>query len=63
MNGQPLNPVQAWLLGHIDTGTLHDRIQDSPQLMAEYGRATTDPEYAAALLAEVQHVSESEAER
>ena len=63
MNGQALDPVQAWLLGHIDTATLHDRIEGCPQLIAEFGRATADPEYAASLLAEVQRVTEPEAER
>jgi hypothetical protein len=58
-----LTPVQAWLLGDIDTATLHDRIQGCPELMASYGRAATDPAYAAALLRDAQGGPEPEAER
>ena len=36
-----LNPVQAWLLGYIDTATLRDRA-DFGDLAAAYGRAITD---------------------
>jgi hypothetical protein len=59
----PLTPVQAWMLGYIDTGTLRERIQDSPAPMASYGRVHTDPAYAAALLRDAQRWAEAEAER
>jgi hypothetical protein len=52
-----LNPVQAWLLGYIDTATLRDRA-DFVALAATYGRATTDPEYADTLIAEAHRALE-----
>ncbi len=50
-----LNPVQAWLLGYIDTATLRDRA-DFAALAAAYGRAVTDEQYAIALIADGQRV-------
>jgi hypothetical protein len=49
-----LNPVQAWLLGYIDTGALRDHTADSDELAATYGRAVSDPDYADTLIAEAQ---------
>lgn len=46
-----LNPVQAWLLGYIDTATLRDRA-DFGDVAAAYGRAIADERYAAELIAD-----------
>jgi hypothetical protein len=54
-----LNPVQAWLLGYIDTATLRDRA-DIAALAPAYGRAVTDPDYAEILIAEAQRALEPE---
>ena len=53
-----LNPVQAWLLGYIDTGALRDHTADSAALAATYGRAVTDEQYAMALIADAQLIIE-----
>lgn len=53
-----LNPIQAWLLGHIDTPTLRDHLADSAELAAVYGRVIADPAYAAALADEAQRLLE-----
>jgi len=50
-----LNPVQAWLLGYIDTATLRDRA-DFGDLAAVYGRAISDERYAMELIAEAELV-------
>jgi hypothetical protein len=52
-----LTPVQAWLLGYIDTPTLRDRA-DFAALAAAYGRASTDPDYADTLIAEAHRALE-----
>ena len=49
-NPPQLDPVQAWLLGHIDTATLRDHF-DSPAVTATYGRVLTDPSFALELIA------------
>jgi hypothetical protein len=49
-----LNPVQAWLLGYIDSGELRDHTADSDDLAATYGRAVSDPDFADSLIAEAQ---------
>jgi hypothetical protein len=50
-----LNPVQAWLLGYIDTATLRD-LSDFGDLAATYGRVIRDERYADALIAETQSI-------
>jgi len=50
-----LNPVQAWLLGYIDTATLRDRA-DFGDLAAAYGRAISDERYAMELIADAELV-------
>jgi len=54
-----LNPVQAWLLGYIDTATLRDQA-DFAALAPAYGRAVTDPDYADTLIAQAQRALEPE---
>ena len=56
-----LTPVQAWLLGHIDTPALRDHLADSAELTAIYGRVIADPQYAATLAEEAQHALEDSA--
>jgi hypothetical protein len=54
-----LNPVQAWLLGYIDSATLRDRA-DFAAMAATYGRTITDPAYADTLIAEAHLALEPE---
>lgn len=54
-----LNPLQAWLLGHIDTPALQDRLatmdgEEGSRLTEAYGRVLNDQSYAAGLTAEAQ---------
>ena len=51
-NPPQLDPVQAWLLGHIDTATLRDRC-DCPAVAEKYGRALSDENFALELIAGV----------
>ena len=49
-----LDPVQAWLLGYIDLPILLDQAADSPDVLAQYGRALADPTYADMLIEQAQ---------
>jgi hypothetical protein len=49
-NAPQLDPVQAWLLGHIDTATLRDHF-DCPSVVTTYGRVLTDERFALELIA------------
>ena len=55
---QQITPIQAWLLGYIDAATMLDRLAGSPDMLAEYGRALTDNDYADALLADAERANE-----
>jgi hypothetical protein len=60
-----LTPVQAWLLGYIDSDTLHDQVYalEGEELLVQaraVGRALGDPDYAASLIAQAQCVLEPE---
>jgi hypothetical protein len=66
MNYPPqLNPVQAWLLGYIDCGTLLDQVtalegEDLKAQARSLGRARSDQAYADSLIAEAHRVLEPE---
>jgi hypothetical protein len=57
-----LTPLQAWILGLIDTATLRDLASGMDDrggdILRDHGRALIDPGYAEMLLAEAQHALE-----
>ncbi len=60
-----LTPVQAWLLGYLDSDTLRDQVYalEGEELLTQaraVGRSLEDPDYAADLIAEAQRVLEPE---
>jgi hypothetical protein len=60
-----LTPVQAWLLGYLDSDTLRDQVYalEGEEMVAQaraVGQVLNDPDYAAGLIAEAQRVLEPE---
>lgn len=57
-----LTPVQAWLLGYIDSNVLRDQLQvlEDEALFAAFARAACDEAYAASLIAEAQQLLETD---
>ena len=53
-----LTPVQAWLLGYIDTNTLRD-LHEEEGGFAAYGKALCDEAYRERLIAEAEELLEA----
>lgn len=56
-----LTPVQAWLLGYMDTDTLRDLLHDqkAEDGFAAYGIALCDEAYRTSLIVEAQNLLEN----